>query len=63
MSCCYSDSLISLIDHKAFIHSGGQCYCVLILDVYPTYIKSIEVRTGSIRIFNLCRVDFVEPLC
>ncbi|MGL6173542.1 MAG: hypothetical protein ACRC1P_02935 [Cellulosilyticaceae bacterium] len=63
MSCCYCESLICLIDHKAIIHSGGRRYCVLILDVCPTYIKSIEVCSGSIRIFNLSRIDFVEALC
>lgn len=62
MSCCYSDSLNCLVNHKAIIHSGGRRYCVLVLDVCPTYIKCIELCSGNIKIFNLCRIEFVEAI-
>lgn len=62
MSCCCEEILCSLKNRKVIICSGNTRCCVVVCDVCPGYIKAIEVGCGSVRIFNLDNISYIEEL-
>ncbi len=58
----YQNDLGCLVNQKAVVHSGRCCYCVIITQVCPCYIRAIEMGSGNIRYFNFDRIDYIEEV-